>query len=717
MNQKFRLILGLMLGSQLCCWAVEDDRVTLDVFAQKDQVRLLWQAYGWPKNVDGFNIKRREIKNAEWILLNQSPIFPRILEDSDYSNQGLSEHQATTVKSAVRGFFEKGSLKEITISEAIENLQQRGMLVGDRIMLKRDYNFALALGFGFIDNHVNSTTKYEYAVFGVNSDGAESQAPLATCRASWVTENDTSAQVNLLTLKQGGNVQLSWECPEDICDQFGILKWKIYRKQREADKWNSISEIGIASGKKNSTNIFWQVRDDESNSAKNYDYAVAPVNRFQFEFVKSTSKYSPPKMESAQITKLELRDQSLVYVEWNIDTEVKDQVASFKVIRSVEGEDEYHQVGEAVANGRFVLDQNPSSKKRLSYKIVTVGKKGEEFISKPKTIYFEGTVLPDRPGGLQLSFFQKGEKSYVRGDWPMPAKSDTLVGYRLFSNPQPNRVLMENGSFRLSVTNSYIWELKNVEGNREFTFGIQPVDDQGRRGERVLSSLFIPRLKAPSKIDLQASYSGIDGNIHLTWKYPIADDLIGFRLYLDGKLILSEKVISKNARGWVLTDYPGQTQEKCRLEYHIEAVFPLCSHKSSSVSSRVTVGTRRPDRTISAPKFFHAKPRGVFQGRRWVELEWQKEYDPRVASRIRGYLLKVATDAAFKDSVKIPLDICDTYYFEVPEKWVGKTLYFHCSARGKRLEGGLYAEASVSSNPAYWRNELEERPVNCSISP
>ncbi len=317
-------------------------------------------------------------------------------------------------------------------------------------------------------------------------------------------------------------------------------------------------------------------------------------------------------------------------------------------------------------------------------------------------------ALSELSEGLLLSFFQKGEKSYVRGDWPMPDRSDSLVGYRLFSNQQPNRTLLENGSTRLSVTNSYVWELINVEGDREFTFGIQPVDAMGRRGERVLSSLFIPRLRAPAKMDFQASYNGADGNIHFKWKYPMEDDLIGFRLYLDKKLVLSEKTILKNIRGWILTDYPERNEEGYRLEYRLEAVFPLCSHMSSSVSSRALVGTRRPDRTIPAPEGFYVKPRGSYQGRGWAQLMWNKQYDPEVAPRIRGYLLKVAANVEFKNAVKIPLNMCEEYYFEVPEKWVEKRLYFRCSAVGNRPEGGLYAEGSTPANPAYWRKEISQ---------
>ncbi len=707
--KKKLLILMWALGASLQSgWAIGEGNLTLDAFAHKDQVCLLWQAYGWPEEVVGFNIKRRSANNIAWELLNKSPIIPRLSEGADYSNQGLTEKQAESVRSKLREFVSSGSLKLRSSSEVIEGLQKRGMLSGDRIMLKSKYNFALALGFAYIDNDVNNLFQYEYAVYGVTADGIEIHLPLAMCVARWTGDKDESARVNLLAEKLGGNVRLSWDCQQDVCGQLNIFKWMIYRKQRPDDEWEFIHEIGAAEGQVSGSNYSWQVREDLSNSASNYYFAVAPVNKFQFELIKSIIEYVPPKLQAAEISNLEIQDSMGVRIVWDLDKDMLDQVAGFKLLRSKEGSEVFTQVGSTFPPHQLVtLDLNPPDHSELIYKVVTVDLEGNELSSGTKSIYFEGVQLPDMPANFQAVFYKENGENYVKGSWDLPSSSDTVMEYRLFDDANRKRSLLENGSESIGITNSYVWHIGNIEGNSEYTFGIQPVDSMGRRGERTLDAVAIPQLKAPTELELKAKYDGRDGNIYLAWNYPLDSSLIGFRIFLGDKMVSSEKDVTRNVRSWVLDDYP-QAKGRHKCNYYIEAVYPNCSYKTK-VATPVFVGTY--DRTIPAPRHFNVVPKGSFKGKSWVLLSWQKVYEPKIVDQIEKYMIKVADNPDFQNAAIFQLNLCEKFYCEIPEKWVNKPLYFRCSAVGKQPKGGLFSEDLVRPDHTAWGKELTQEQI------
>lgn len=689
MKKKW-LLLGFAFLLQLNGWAVSDGHVVLNAFAYKNQVKLLWQAYGWPKDVVGFNLKRKTSENEDWKVLNQTPICPRIDAHASYSNQGLSKTQEAKVKRFVAKMFAEKHLRTISKNAAIKRFQSKGMQSGDRIMMKRHYSFSLALGFGYIDNDAQKDTTYEYALFGVKESGVELKEPLATCRAVWVGEKKSNISVHLVPSKKGNAVELKWSCLQEVSDLYGVLKWKIYRKKNKKESWKLINEIGILSGTKNEKNISWTFFDEDSNAREKYYYAVAPQNKFQFEFMKNISVYIPPTLHAAEITTLNVEDKIYIHLEWGIDREILDLIDSVKILRLDEGDKEFHLIKKVSKTSRLFLDMFLGSKKHLTYKIVVVGKGGQILFSKPKKIYIEGRPRPESPDEIKLTFFKKDGIGYVRGDWVLPKSSTSLTSYRLFNNKALNRKLYENGSHCLGITNSYTWILKNEHGNRDFTFGIQSVDSSGMRGKKILGTIYVPRLKAPRKIKLNVKFSRKDGNIYLDWTYPMEKDLVGFRLYLGEKMILSEKQLTKNVRRWILTDYP----ESYVLRFRLEAVFPFCTYMTPC-SSLLQLGGDIPDRDLLAPKGFMASLLGVYDGSYWVEFSWDKEWDPKTNSRIVGYRFNVGDINLSAGSVIFRTKVCNKYYFKIPKKLETKKLYFQCRPISKHRYG-LYSDVKYS---------------------
>jgi len=624
----------------------------------------------------------------------------------------LASSQIMTYRRKLEDFIKDGTLVSYVGHDSfIEQLQQTGMRSGDRIRLKNDFDLAMVMGFGFIDSTIQSGETYEYGLFGVYAGGRESSEPLDTYITMYVDdEEEEQLKVELNAEQSGSNVELSWISDRSVHDQAGLLTYNIYRKKNKDDEWERIVPPFISPRDKTDDALVWKFTDKDVDAYRSWYYAVAPLNKFQVEFGKSWVKYEPKEWAPAQISKLEVPDNRRIEIFWEIDQEMELHVQGFRVERRVEGEDEFTQLDSALlekgtllpGGKRYLQDRSPVPRKMISYRIVTINMQGTEFESEAQSVYFKGPPVPDAPETINLQFSHIDGKGYVTGTWDMSSLSNTVAQYRLFNDMNLDRKLMENGSSHVGLTNSYTWEIVNKPGNVEYTFGIQPVDKKSKRGKRVISSIFVPRLKAPSVRNVQVEMTP-DAAALVSWKYPHCEDLLGFRVYIDGELVSDENTVPANARAWQIYDYPDRYDESYTLNFEVEAVFAHCTHRAQA-NPLLSMNRTRPDRSLRAPRS-KAWIVGAMNGTRWVSLEWDEYLDPPHDPEIYGYLLQAGNDPEFVKSKTVRVTKCDQYFFEIPEGWDGDKIFFRCSAQGSHFWGGLPSVSTVGKHPNYWKDK------------
>src|SRR5690606_11579854 len=114
--------------------------------------KLYWEIFEWPEELMGFNVKRKEGEQGVWQQLNTEVISPQVGE-RNWKNVGLNEDQEAHIRKTLTAYFASGSMKSVTSMEMLSRFRQvGGPQAGDRLRMKEEFEIALILGFGFIDN-------------------------------------------------------------------------------------------------------------------------------------------------------------------------------------------------------------------------------------------------------------------------------------------------------------------------------------------------------------------------------------------------------------------------------------------------------------------------------------------------------------------------------------------------------------------------------------
>jgi len=722
-----RLVLSavfvLVAGEARCSAA--DAGIDLFGYTSEQNVKLLWLARGWPDDVVGVQVFRRLQGQDSWKDLSGGTIYPEISYDRSWEHQGLGDaKQVSFYQEKLREYIKQGRLALVERERFLEVLNQIGMRAGDRILFTADYDRAVVSGFAYIDSSVDSDAKYEYGLFGIDSSGERSSLPLSTYITLRV-EDAEHVRVKLQAKKSENHVVLGWSSDRKFHDEAGFLTYNIYRRKTEADLWERLIPPSLSPWNKAADVISWKFVDQTWNPKHRCFYAVAPLNKFQKEFEKSWVEYIPEGVSAAELNKLQpVNDLNLIDIKggsawdtnedtarsilvgWEFDPYSESEISGFSVLRSNTVTGVESKVGEMLPpNKRQVLDITPPSKTLFFYRVVTVCEDGSELMSKAREILFKGPkpLGPPAPKNFKVKFVSDKDGFSAKATWEMPDKEEGVTSYRLFRNINAERKLYEDGSKALGVTNAYSWTLnRNTPGHREGVFGIQPVGEKSKRGPRVTDTIFIPRLKAPYLTNIHVKLTP-DAAALLSWEYPHMEDLIGFRIYINDKLVADEKAVPPNVRSWQVYDYPDRYDESYSLRFEVEAVFKYCSNRNSATPS-LCLSQYRSDRSLRAPDA-DIWVVGATNETQWVELKWDEYLDPPQDPEIYGYLLELGNDPEFEKNKTLRVKKCDRYYFNIPTDWEGENLYFRCSAQGNHFWGGMADSTRISKTSEYWKDK------------
>lgn len=704
----FSGLTALLLFPSLCS-GVSGDEIILDGDTGMKEVRLLWTAHGWPEQAIGFKVKRREKGNKTWISLSRQPICPEVSMDRNWSDQGLDAEQIKIYQAKLKAFLEAGEFKEVSRDDFYSQLQLVGMRIGDRLKFVENFDLAIVLGFGFIDSTLNAESDYEYGLFAVYEGGGESSEPLDTYVTIRLQKNDARIKTNLEAEQKGTDIKLHWKSDRALHEQLGFMSYNIYRRKTKADEWMRIRPPGISPRNKSEEALSWIYLDQKSDAFQSWYFAVAPVNKFQKEYAKSVVKYEPREWRPAEILSLQVENNTRIRVVWEMDREAEMLSQGYYLERSLADTTNFVrlQSGLIPQNIRALLDDEPPPFTELLYRVVTVDKEGAEFVSDPRKILFKDPRAPDGLQNFRLAFFQTNGTNYVRGDWDADSATN-IARYWTFDNARSSRNLSRNASNKVDPTNSYTWALGNEIGGRDYTFGIQPVSEEGVAGPQMLENIYISSLKVP-KLRKPAAALMDDGNILLSWEYPKIKDMIGFRVLLNGKPIIMENDIPPDARSWIISNYPDTHEHSYTLKFDVHAVFPICISQIGEPAT-LYLEASRPDRSIPAPDDFLAKISGTYKGQRWAYLRMGNSYvDPEIRKLIKGFVISYSSNKdKFDPANARHIKLCREYYFPIPEEYREGAVYFRCAMEGEHPSGGLFKSSKVLLDEKRWMNEISD---------
>ena len=112
----------------------------------KNSVKLFWLPALWPDNTEGFNIKRRENKNSQWVQLNSTVILPGNWSSKDLSNFEKDQQNLSSLLSKrnqyLRGITDPIVMKinEFSSDDCYKKGKDSSFFVGLSILISQDYD-------------------------------------------------------------------------------------------------------------------------------------------------------------------------------------------------------------------------------------------------------------------------------------------------------------------------------------------------------------------------------------------------------------------------------------------------------------------------------------------------------------------------------------------------------------------------------------------------
>jgi hypothetical protein len=666
-------------------------------------IRLYWDVFAWPSNLEGFNLKRRMINGdskGEWTALNFDLLSPDIAEKEDWVNQGLSAMQAAELDSALSGYLKRGLLSISSTSEMLSILQaNNGLGSGDRIRMKSDFNLALMLDFAFIDNNALDGVEYEYGLYLVRS-GVESAQPIALFSTELLLPPDY--QVKFQKLKQG--IAINWQLERDQSEARAILGYFLYRRDPGSAGAANLLETPLGSYKEVEELLVWRYNDLLTDNRNSHEYGIAYVDMFQkmsdtvwslydAEFFKEVD---PPIIDS-----IILIDGQHVKLEWQVPEASSEKALSFLVELSGDAEPgkwKFESISDTISGSscEFTDTLFKQFGNIYFYKVALIDKYGRAWYSREKSIFYMGAIKPPRVRGLSAKAEIIEGKALVHLNWDL--NSDTLTqGYLLFSDELHKDTMNELAAIGKLKGPSYTHVIPTA-GGRDYTLGIAPLGRYGAVGEMQRVKVYVPLAKMPPLYTISAR---LDDNLVATigWDYPNFNELKGFELYMNDKLLAGPEILGTDIREYQVKNIElrkGTSYVEFRMKAIGQGMMTELSQKQSFYLPNIELNN------IKAPDSLQVEL--VSDSVNFFALLTWKEVDLDSLD-YRGYIMYADyyREGSVQLMASLPLITSHSYLYKLPDM-SRKNYTLRIAALSNKGEKGRYAQVKLSIDDAVMKN-------------
>lgn len=593
---------------------------------EKLQVRLRWRVDAWPDDCAGFSLSRRTVSpegaDGDWQRIGPEIIVP------DFSNELLERFELKSVIAKKKSFKTIPRAK----SQIRKYRSDREELERSLLLSSVDFEWAIPLGFGWIDTSAKSRDVYDY-------------------RVAWVKENAADAQVGeglvgetRIAVKYG-----AIECPEVVdfkavrhhrADRVRV-SWKIRTSDLEARNdirkfnvlagsvWHPLSEratfyIGTGDAKEDQEFRSFSVwhEDAPSNALK---YAIAPVNFFDRQGLLSDrivvprkgATLAPPKGLTAEV-----KDEQIA-LRWDHAYGASGTFGGFRVDRKFADDPDYAPItNELLPRGRRTwYDPDGVDAYRgeeLHYRVTAVANDGRDS-SKPAVVkVYVPFGKPEPPADLRVAVEGVGGARSIVCSWD--ASPSPGVGAYVVSSLDPVTGLWTRETIVQGKTDVRLPVKGSWKGERWFRCKAETVD--GTLSEPSIGrSVVIPPEGTLDPVD-SISIMPVGNSVHISWVEPVAPELTGFRITAGEKVIADETVLGPYVRRWrhwpMTTDIPSYSVVK--VDAYDRASAPVVAAAPEPVEPEPAKPAEPVGDVIEKKSYFRNNPKQVRAEVRMVEL-------------------------------------------------------------------------------------------------
>ncbi len=538
----------------------------------------------WSDNLTGYYIKRRYVdengQSGNWKSLNKKILVPGNEVNKNLSNvtnnkkliKELEELRTVYLNNTAKRETKISSITEQELKDQLSNPEVAQMI---ELLFAYDYKIALMFGFGYIDFNKPKSYAVEYGVFPV-INGSESNDPSATYK--WVvgTETDLSVDIEKQKVKKRKDkVKLEWVFNKNSFDaNENLAGFNIMRKPT-GGSYEKINSNTIWVNKSSQRRIVLYY-DTIPSMDVSYSYALVPLSFFNtegemYEIVLNTKipdDVPPPVIKSDMEYGYDFVKNG-AEIKWEFDSLYTDAISGFIVQRMDKAEDGFITVSDTInASLRSYIDKTLKQGDNLKfyYKVTALQPESYPLVSNRLTLYYDPYPEPSKPGLLKAEPKIENGTAQVALSWTEDKDLlSQIKGYQIRSDFGAD-FLASDQNIPLITDFNYTYKVEGVKG-KKYLFSLFYVDKEDRSHPYtdtipvIIPSDYIPAVEFES---IQV----INNKIKLTWNYKDGiDDLAGFRLYRNGKLIADESILTAEKREWLsLLLQPG------KYSYTIKAV-------------------------------------------------------------------------------------------------------------------------------------------------
>lgn len=550
-------------------------------------VKLFWQFGRWSESHSGVVLKKRIIQapgdTTSWVPVNSGKIYPGLYPEKDLNAVESDQKEQARLQRKVKSLIDSARMLEVKESEYLMKLKNdTSQIPALWIALMYDFDLAMVNGFAAVDRFPPNGKQVQYGVFFLNKDGNELGFPAAiwNCEAGRSTLDEIKANMQFVPNLKHTAVTLTWSV-KSFKFREDYAAFNLYKKigNGPSIKLNKFPVLGNSF----SDTMTFMFLDNKSSMTEVASYSLEPIGILGFkgkwlgfEYISSqfAPLITPPELSEAHL-KTGIKGISL---QWSFSKEFEPWISGFRLERKFHVDSNYRQAGTLLpANVREVYDKEGIiSNGYQFYRLTPVLKKDNytlPLLSNEILVFYVNLEKPIPVKNIKGKFITENGRRYIELSWN-PSMDPITAGYHIYASFPPKKKLLYQSDIGLVKSSSFKYEVSNYQ-SADYFFSITAVSQFNQE------SLITDTLKVNSPTytvpNIKIWPFTVDSNqITLNWNYAYFSDLKGYRLYIDGKLLLDERVLTPELQRHVLK----------AMEYNKQFTFEIESVTMSGKTSR-----------------------------------------------------------------------------------------------------------------------------------
>ena len=539
-------------------------------------VKMIWFFKSWDSSYNGFDIKRREGLQQEWVQLNKHTIFPCLSVKKDLSNVESEKAETERLKSEEIKDIKNHIYKEIDSLTFLKRLKSDDQFLAEfSNKISEDYDLALMSGFGYVDNSPVRRIDYEYGLF-------DHRTGTLLAHARWnfgeVPDLDLITEITSRSDLSKRGVQIIWNVDEAKLKAGYVHGFNIYRDGIRLNQ----DPVTV---KYNPEISGYEWFDSSAHSETANQYAISSESMLDIEGIIKPYTYNPADHATKYIraTVSDLAAMGYYFKEglkisWEFPSSGNRFLSGFYVEKDNMPAG-YQRVSPLLdpATREFIDKSATPASSFIRCRVIAVYKDRSLIKSRARIYSYFPMREPPKPMNLSASGAIKNKTFTINFEWDPPMDGDSITGtYKLYLYDPFQAKLMADNSLPSIIGNHFSLAASGLKpGENKFCFS-----SVGKNGvESQLSdtvTVVVPTLNPPRVLGLKAVVN--EDKVSLQWEYPELFDLKGFRIYDNDKPVPGQDTINKNSRSF--TTGP--------LEYGKEHAFSISAVTINKIESELS---------------------------------------------------------------------------------------------------------------------------------